>query len=244
MRSSEQIADLAKALCAAQAQMKAAKKTEANPYFKSKYADLTNVVENDRKVLSDNGLSVVQGAGFQDGHITLTTRLMHSSGQWIEETAGAIPKDFLPQSVGATITYLRRYGYQGMVGATAEGDDDDGESAHGREGGNGKTYSPPPKAPDVSDPFEEERKYLRKAFKAIKKYAHLVPMANGMTVEGRIKQMDSEVSKSKENLPSLRHLIKKYQDEIEPYVKQAQGEAYKEWTAEFNARAEVDGVEF
>lgn len=134
MKTSDQINELAAALCKAQAMMKPAKKSELNPYFKSKYADLTNVVENDRKALSSNGLAVIQGASFAgkpDGEpmaVMLTTRLIHTSGQWVEEFAGAVPKDFSPQSVGACITYLRRYGYQAMVGATAEGDDDDGES--------------------------------------------------------------------------------------------------------------------
>jgi hypothetical protein len=141
MKTSEQINELAAALCKAQAMMKPAKKSELNPYFKSKYADLTNVIENDRKALSSNGLSVIQGASFAgkpDGEplaVMLTTRLVHTSGQWVEEFAGAVPKDYGPQSVGACITYLRRYGYQAMVGATAEGDDDDGESVTDHKGG-------------------------------------------------------------------------------------------------------------
>jgi len=134
MKTSEQINELAAALVKAQAAMKPAKKSEQNPYFKSHYADLTNVVENDRKALTANGLVVVQGAGIgattlpEGMAVTVSTRILHTSGQWIEETAGCVPKDFSPQSVGAAITYLRRYGYQAMVGATAEGDDDDAES--------------------------------------------------------------------------------------------------------------------
>jgi hypothetical protein len=135
MKTSEQINELAAALCKAQAMMKPAKKSEQNPYFKSKYADLTNVVENDRKALTDNGLAIVQGGGGvaspttgEINAVCVTTRIVHTSGQWIEDVAGASPKDFTPQSVGAAITYLRRYEYQAMVGATAEGDDDDAES--------------------------------------------------------------------------------------------------------------------
>ncbi len=141
MNSSTEIGELAKALALAQSQMRAAKKSEENPYFKSKYADLSNVIENDRAILTAHGLSVVQGAGVVRESETsvipsIATRLMHVSGQWIEETAAAKPKDLLPQSVGATYTYLRRYGYMAMVGATAEGEDDDGEGAQGH---NGKT---------------------------------------------------------------------------------------------------------
>jgi hypothetical protein len=95
-------------------------------------------MENDRKALTSNGLCIVQGAnigGDAEGKyqlVSVATRLLHTSGQWIEDTAGSVPKDFGPQAVGATLTYLRRYGYSALVGATAEGEDDDGETAEGR----------------------------------------------------------------------------------------------------------------
>lgn len=131
MKTSESINELASALAKAQAMMKPAKKSEENPYFKSHYADLANIVENDRKALTANGLSVVQGASTADV-VIVTTRLMHSSGQWIEETLSASPKDMGPQAVGAVVTYLRRYGYASLVCSTAEGEDLDGEDAEGR----------------------------------------------------------------------------------------------------------------
>jgi hypothetical protein len=147
VKTSEQINELASALAKAQALMKPAKKSEENSYFKSHYADLANIVDNDRKALTANGLSVVQGASFAahavEGKeplfaVAVTTRLMHTSGQWIEETLFAVPKDLGPQAVGIVVAYLRRYGYGSMVGSTAEGEDDDGEAAEGRgtpEGG-------------------------------------------------------------------------------------------------------------
>jgi uncharacterized coiled-coil protein SlyX len=246
MKSSEQINELAKALCAAQAQMVAAKKSEKNPYFKSSYADLANVIANDRKALTDNGLCVVQGATVlsftetPEPMVSITTRLIHVSGQWIEETAGARPKDMLPQSVGACLTYLRRYGYQAMVGATAEGEDDDGETAQGR--GDSK---PAEKPVANHDPIAEEKKYLRRAYKQILKNIHLMPLPEGVKdVEARIALMDKTVKTIKENVPSLRFQIKRWQDELEPYVKQADAAAYKEWVEEFNARVEAEGVVF
>jgi hypothetical protein len=45
MQKSESIAALAAALAKAQGQMKGAVKDSANPFFKSKYADLASVVE-------------------------------------------------------------------------------------------------------------------------------------------------------------------------------------------------------
>jgi len=233
MRSSEQIGELAKALAMAQGQMKAAKKSEKNPYFKSSYADLANVVENDRAILSANGLSVVQGACLvskADGSeaIGLSTRLMHSSGQWIEETAGATPKDMMPQSVGATITYLRRYGYQGMVGATAEGEDDDGETAQGRVDPAIK-YAKGPAAPTTpnekneKNPIGDDKQALRDRFDKIKN--------SGYFTQAEITKMNAEAKKSKDELPSLEFLIGRYELDL----KDREGNQKKNMDAIFEA---------
>jgi len=228
MRSSDQINELAAALCKAQGQMKAAKKSEKNPYFKSSYADLANVVENDRAILSANGLSVVQGAGITDQHVTLTTRLMHTSGQWIEETAGATPKDFMPQSVGATVQYLRRYGYQGMVGATAVGEDDDGETAQGRVDPAVK-YAKGPVAPTTpnekneKNPIGDDQQALRDRFDKIKN--------SGYFTQAEITKMNAEAKKSKDELPSLEFLIGRYELDL----KDREGNQKKNMDAIFEA---------
>ena len=60
MIHSEQINELGAALAKAQGLIEGAKKDSANPFFKSKYADLASVWEACRKHLSDNGLSVTQ----------------------------------------------------------------------------------------------------------------------------------------------------------------------------------------
>jgi len=127
---------LAKALCAAQSQVEGAKKDSENPYFRSKYADLSSVWLACREALHSNGLSVVQSPGFENGVVTLTTILLHESGQWIQGTAGApavgkskdgvqLPPD--AQSVGSALTYLRRYALAAIAGVVQE--DDDGEAA-------------------------------------------------------------------------------------------------------------------
>ena len=60
MNTSEQLNELADALYKAQAVMGGALKDSANPFFKSRYADLQSVWEACRKPLTDNGLSVQQ----------------------------------------------------------------------------------------------------------------------------------------------------------------------------------------
>jgi len=58
IEQSSDITALAVALAKAQAQVKGAQKTEDNPFFKSKYADLASVWEACREPLTTNGLSV------------------------------------------------------------------------------------------------------------------------------------------------------------------------------------------
>lgn len=121
---------LAEALSKAQGQIKGAAKDTTNPHFKSKYADLASVWDACRKALADNGLSVIQYGAFREGAYVIRTRLLHSSGQYIE---GDVPcqtdarSSNQMQALGSAITYARRYGLAAMVGVSPE--DDDGEGA-------------------------------------------------------------------------------------------------------------------
>jgi hypothetical protein len=127
MKSSESINELATALCAAQSQMGGAVKDSANPFFKSRYADLTSVIKAIKQPFADNGLSYTQFPVNDDSGVGVSTRLMHISGQWLEMeyTLPTVKKD--PQASGSCISYARRYALQSIAGIpTAE---DDAESA-------------------------------------------------------------------------------------------------------------------
>jgi hypothetical protein len=133
MNQSESIAELSAALAKAQGIMEGASKDSANPFFKSKYADLASVWDACRKPLSDNGLSVVQTTEFMPEHpdmVCIETILCHASGQWIKGRLAVKPVKSDPQSVGSCITYLRRYSLQSIVGIAPE--DDDGNAASGK----------------------------------------------------------------------------------------------------------------
>ena len=80
---SETIGALAAALAKAQAAITGAVKDAANPFFKSKYADLESVWSACRKPLTDNGLSVVQTSRYTENGLMLVTTLLHTSGEWI-----------------------------------------------------------------------------------------------------------------------------------------------------------------
>lgn len=153
----ENIAELATALCAAQAEMRPAPKDSVNPHFKSRYADLASLWDTIREPLTKNGLSVVQtfNPDHNDGELMLTTILMHKSGQSIQSTMRMpLPKRD-PQGLGSATSYARRYALSAMVGATSD-DDDDGNAAM-PSNGNGRKPAPAP-APKPSAPTEEQQK--------------------------------------------------------------------------------------
>ncbi len=133
MTHSEQIDQLATALAAAQGEIRGAAKNSANPYFKSSYADLASVWEAVREPLTRHGLSVVQAPGVENALVTVTTMLLHSSGQWIRFTSNAEVKDITAQSVGSATTYLRRYALSSAAGTYGDVVDDDAEAAQGRK---------------------------------------------------------------------------------------------------------------
>ena len=128
---SEKLGTLAAALAKVQGQIKGAVKDSANPFFKSKYADLMSVWDACRAALSANNIAVVQRCFGNAATVCVRTRLIHSSGEWIEDELAMTAKDATPQSIGSAITYARRYGLSAMVGVAPE--DDDAESAQPRQ---------------------------------------------------------------------------------------------------------------
>jgi hypothetical protein len=131
MNTSESIDQIAAALVLAQAQMLPLIKDSNNPFFKSKYADLTAVTQACYPALQANGICVMQSAERQgELGINIKTRLIHSSGQFIETDCAIPPAGQDPQKYGSAVTYGRRYGLQAAVGLAAQ--DDDGEAAMAR----------------------------------------------------------------------------------------------------------------
>jgi hypothetical protein len=130
MQKSESIAELAKALAKAQGEMEPAKKGSENPYYRSKYADLSQVMEAIRKPLSANGLAVSQLIQPDSEEAIVETILMHESGEWLSSIITLKPVKADPQGLGSAITYARRYALSAIVGLATE-EDDDAEKAMG-----------------------------------------------------------------------------------------------------------------
>lgn len=124
---SASLAALAAALAKAQGEMEGAAKGNLNPHFKSKYADLASVWDACREPLSKHGLAILQPVSADGPRVTVTTMLVHSSGEWIGEALTMTAQQNTPQGVGSAITYGRRYGLSSMVGIAPE--DDDGNAA-------------------------------------------------------------------------------------------------------------------
>jgi len=128
MKQSETIEKIALALVKAQSEMGNAIKDSANPFFKSKYADLNAIREACMPALSKHGIALLQPTVSIDGKNYVETILMHESGQWISGlTEILFTKQNDAQAQGSGITYARRYGMQSFVNIGA--DDDDGNTA-------------------------------------------------------------------------------------------------------------------
>lgn len=132
MTKSEQINDLAAALAAAQSEMENASKSSSNPHFKSKYADLAEVINTVRPVFGKHGLSQVQCPSYEGGMVSVETIIMHKSGQWLSSTVSAPVSKQDAQGVGSAITYCRRYSLAAMAGLAQEDDDANSAVGHGK----------------------------------------------------------------------------------------------------------------
>lgn len=131
--TSKNIEKIAEALSSAQSEMGHALKDSQNPFFKSTYADLSQVIDVVRPCLSKNAISFIQFPFFDGVTVTVTTRLMHKSGQYLQNQFRLKPKAIDPQSVGSAITYARRYSLSSICGVTQ--DDDDGNRCSAKREG-------------------------------------------------------------------------------------------------------------
>jgi hypothetical protein len=156
---SESINELMGALAKAQGIMSGAAKDSSNPFFKSKYADLSSVWNACRESLSQHGLCVSQTMNMdEEGSMCIITTLAHSSGQWMRSY---LPIKITPepgkkinelQVLGSALTYLRRYALAAIVGVCPD-EDDDGNAAVGYST---QKAPPPPRAPELPEMTEQE----------------------------------------------------------------------------------------
>jgi len=122
--------EFAKALIKAQSEMQNPTKDSANPFFKSKYADLASVREASLPALNKNGIAILQPTVKIEGKNFVKSLLVYESGEILDlncDTEVLFSKPNDPQAQGSGITYARRYGLQSIL--TLAADDDDGNAA-------------------------------------------------------------------------------------------------------------------
>ena len=125
MKTAETITEIIKALAKAQSELKPAETDSTNPRFKSSYNSLTSIWEAIREPLSSNGLIVIQDITSGDRMVEVTTRVLHTSGEWLEFGPLKIfTKDNDAQAFGSAVTYGKKYALCAALGVVRENDDD------------------------------------------------------------------------------------------------------------------------
>ncbi len=134
VEKSENIGNLVKALSSAQGSMgnitkdKTASMKSDKANYSYRYADLASVLEEVRPILAEYEIAVYQAATNGDkGGATVTTMLMHSSGEYLSSSLTMPVAQQTPQAFGSAISYARRYALLAALGLATE--DDDGETA-------------------------------------------------------------------------------------------------------------------
>jgi hypothetical protein len=140
MEQSANITELAKALAKLQGELKTVSRDKTNPYFNSKYADLSAIWDACRKPLADNGLSLVQTTDRAGEDIVLETLLLHETGEWIKGKLPINPARDEPQAIGSAISYARRYAMSAMLGIVSD-EDDDAEAGAAHQTRKNNSYS-------------------------------------------------------------------------------------------------------
>jgi len=135
-------------LAKAQMELKKAVKSADNPYFKSKYAGLDDVIEACRNVLNKHGIAVTQTVEYVPETTTRTeegSALKNTPQQTILVTTllygeqsirSVMPLEYKKgdmQSLGSAMTYARRYSLQSICCLSTDEPDDDGNKAVGEK---------------------------------------------------------------------------------------------------------------
>src|SRR5574344_1751788 len=157
-----------------------------------KYTDLDTITQTIKPILSKHGIGYMQSVGgLEENALTLTTRIFNKKGEYIEDTA-ALPtitstKNNAAQTLGMSITYMRRYALCAMLGITSDEDVD--ANINGTTQTQGSDKPTPPKqearpnqpakfafAPKGGETTAEEKKEIGNLLKS--KYADGAPVFN------------------------------------------------------------------
>lgn len=138
MKTSETTTKILPALLAVQGDVGNVQRNADNPHFRSRYVTLDAVLAAVRAPLTKAGVIILQDPHVDGATVTVTTRLFHTSGEWVENTCTATAGpdkrgNVGVQQIGSTITYLRRYALMALFAVAPT--DDDGNSGQGDPAG-------------------------------------------------------------------------------------------------------------
>lgn len=110
------------ALATFREKVSAVKKDTENPFYKSKYADLSSILEVIKEPLKESGLAVTHHCKNVDGSFSVVTTLAF----WA--TKEIIDSEFpvfgtKPQEIGSSMSYARRYNLLALLDIPTEDDD-------------------------------------------------------------------------------------------------------------------------
>ena len=186
LTTSQETSEIYKALIKFQSEIQAVAKKTKNPFFNSNYADLSDIMEAIREPMTKAELGLIQAV---KGNDKLVSRLIHSSGQFIECTMLFKAEKANMQGLGSAITYARRYSLSPLLGVSTEADDD-GNSVS--SGGSKASQAP-------------QKEWLNQNTDKWKKVLEVIKTSSD--VNTTIKQVRSKYSLSKENEKALRESV-------------------------------------
>jgi len=161
------------ALSQFQTEVRAIKRGDDNPFFKSKYASLDSIQQHIKPHLIKCGLIVTQGNIVIDGNIFVNTKVWHTeSGQFIESIFPIVVQKGTAQDYGSAVSYAKRYSITGLLNLIVQDEDDDGNYASNKNETKVEVKSDPPS-------LDQE------------KYDAMVKFIN----DGKIKEVESALKK-------------------------------------------------
>lgn len=184
---SEETSELFKAMSAFQSEVKQPKKDANNPFFKSKYVPLENVIDAIHTVGSKHGLSEMTYPAISENGLEYGVGVVitHLSGQYIQFPPVTLkPDKNTPQGVGAAMTYARRYALSSAFGIASETDDDANEIS----GNTNKKPNNKP-APKVEIVSQAQATFLNKLVTDVSEASNGVATVDGLLSKLNIKDM-------------------------------------------------------
>ena len=181
--------------------------TQINPHFRSKFSSLKDCVNTIKPILSKHGIAVTQMVRHGEAGDRVVTRLVHRTGEFVEDGGVPLSNTSDPQKMGSSMTYARRYGLLSICGVVGDPDDD----------GNKASEPEPVLAAPVIQPAKSDDDYVlvhlnnkKLTFDSSKAWvdAYTVEMRNlvndkKMNVEERIKCMEMFEQKNTETLGAI-----------------------------------------